>query len=164
MLSNQVVAGLLAPPAHLQATQGGMHVIANLADGRTLWHMAGTLTTRREIAERPERVRNFVRAYTEALYQVRADRERALDVLMKYARIEDRPTAADTYDYLRDRFLIPPYPSPAAFEVAVQEDLAPTNPRALEVPISAYYDDRFVRDLEQGGFFRELDARYPGAR
>jgi ABC-type nitrate/sulfonate/bicarbonate transport system substrate-binding protein len=164
LASGQVAGGLLAPPAHLQAVQAGLHVVTNLADLGILWPQAGALTTRRQNTERPERVRNYVKAYTEALYRLRTDRERAIDVLMQYARIEDRATAGETYDFMRDYFVIPPYPNPAAFEVVVQEDLVPSNPRARDVPIQSYYDDTFLRDLEQTGFFRELDARYPGAR
>jgi ABC-type nitrate/sulfonate/bicarbonate transport system substrate-binding protein len=164
LASGQVVGGLLAPPAHLQAVQAGLHVVANLAEMGILWPQAGALTTRRQNAERPERVRNYVRAYTEAVYRLRVDRERAIDVLMQYARIDDRATAGETYDFMRGSFVIPPYPNPAAFEVVVQEDLVPSNPRARDVPVQSYYDDAFLRDLEQGGFFRELDARYPGAR
>jgi len=164
LASGQVVGGLLAPPAHLQAVQAGLHVVSNLAEMGILWPQAGALTTRRQNAERPERVRNYVKAYTEALYRLRTDRERAIDVLMQYARIDDRATAGETYDFMRGSFVIPPYPNPAAFEVVVQEDLVPSNPRARDVPVQSYYDDAFLRELEQSGFFRELDARYPGAR
>ena len=164
MASNQVVAGLLAPPAHLQAIQAGMHVVGNVADQGILWPSAGVVTRRQQIAEQPERVRNYLRAYTEGLWLARADRDRALDVLMKYAQINDRATAAETYDLMRDRFILPGFPNPASFEVVVREDLAPTNPRALEMPIDSFYDDRILRELEQSGFLRELDTRYPGAR
>jgi NitT/TauT family transport system substrate-binding protein len=164
MLSNQVAAGLLAPPAHLQAIQGGMHVIGDLAELGVLWPQAGVVSTRRQLTERPERVRNYVKAYSEALYLFRAERERGIEVLMKHARIDDRAIAAETYDVLRNRFIIPPYPAHAAYETVVQEDLAPTNPRAREMPVQAFYDDATMRELEQSGFFRELDARYPGAR
>jgi ABC-type nitrate/sulfonate/bicarbonate transport system substrate-binding protein len=164
MASGQVVAGLLGPPAHLQAIQNGSHVISNIADSGILWPFAGAYTTRRQIAEQPERTRNFVRAYTEAIYMLRADRERSIDVLLKYAAIDDRAVAAETYDYLRDRFNLTPFPNPAAFELVVNEDLAQTNPRARDLPIQDYYDDRFVRELDQSGFLRDLSARYPGAR
>ncbi|HLH26109.1 MAG TPA: ABC transporter substrate-binding protein [Chloroflexota bacterium] len=164
MLSGQVAGGLLAPPAHIQAVQAGFHVVANLADQGILWQQAGALSTRRQNTERPDRVRNYVKAYSEALYRVRADREAAIDVLLKYAGINDRATAGETYDFMRDRFKLPPYPNPAAFEVAVQEDLAPSNPRARDLPLDSYYDDHFLHELEQSGFFDDLNARYPGAR
>jgi len=164
MVSGQVAAGLLAPPAHLQATRAGLHVIANVADLGILWPSAGAVSTRRQIDEQPERVRRYVQAYTEGLYRFRADRERGIDVLMKYAQIDDRAIAAETYDLLRERFIAPPYPNRASFELVVQEDLAPTNPRAREIPVESYYDDRFLRELDQAGFLRELDGRYPGAR
>jgi NitT/TauT family transport system substrate-binding protein len=164
MLSNQVAAGLLAPPAHLQAVQGGMHVIGDLAELGLLWPQAGVVSTRRQLAERPERVRNYLKAYSEALYLFRADRELGIKVLMQHTRIEDRKTAADTYDILRNRFIVPPYPARAAFETVVQEELAPANPLARELPIQTFYDDAPMRELEQSGFFRDLDARYPGAR
>ena len=36
--------------------------------------------------ETVERVRNFMKAYSEALYRVKTDRERTIDVLMKHTR------------------------------------------------------------------------------
>ena len=40
----------------------------------------------------------------------------------------------------------------------VSRDLS-TNPRARELPLEAFYDDRFVRELDQSGFVQGLQPR-----
>jgi hypothetical protein len=39
------------------------------------------------------------------------------------------------------------------------EELIPNSPRASEVPVEAYHDDRFVRELNESGFVRAFTER-----
>jgi hypothetical protein len=54
---------------------------------------------------------------------------------------------------------MPPYPDRAAIEMVIREELIPNDPRASEVPPEAYYDDRFVRELDESGFIRGLTGQ-----
>ena len=85
--------------------------------------------------------------------------EEPIAVLQKGGRFDDRRVAEQTWDAFRDRYTLPPYPDVTAMEAVVQEELAATNPKAAEIPPTAYFDDRFVRELDENGFVRALLAR-----
>jgi ABC-type nitrate/sulfonate/bicarbonate transport system substrate-binding protein len=157
--TGRVAAGIMGPPSHLVGVQAGLHVIADAAVLGTGWPYGGTMATRGYIAAQPERVRRYVRAYTEALHLARQDRERTVSAMVKYADIADRGIAETTYDIYRPYYNVPPYPDPEAMEVVIREELMATNPRARELPPQAYYDDRFVRELEESGFLRQIGVQ-----
>ena len=67
-----------------------------------------------------------------------------------------RAIAAQQWAMFAPHYTLPPYPRRAAMEAVVREELAPTNPRALDVTPEDFYDDRFVRALDESGFVRAL--------
>lgn len=154
--TGRVAAGLMGPPTHLRGLQAGLHIVADAAKLGIPWPYGGTIATRGYIAAHPDTVRRYVRAYTEALHLARTDREQTLAAFMQYANIDTRAVAEETYDLFLPYYNVPPYPDVAAMEVVVREELVPTNPRAREVPLETYYDDRFVRELDESGFIRQL--------
>jgi NitT/TauT family transport system substrate-binding protein len=154
--TGRVAAGIMGPPSHLVGVQAGLHVLADAAVLGIPWPYGGTMATRGYVAAQPERVRRYVKAYAEALHLARTDRERTIAAMVKYADIGERSIAETTYDIYRPYWSVPPYPDPAAMEVVIREELVASNPRARELPPQAYYDDRFVRELEESGFVRQL--------
>jgi NitT/TauT family transport system substrate-binding protein len=157
--SGGIFAGVGGPPGHLRALAAGMHIVADLAELGIPWPFGGAVTTRSHVAAQPDRVRRFVRAYTEAVHLLRTDRERSVNVIAKYTELSDRAIAEQTWEIYRDRYALPPLPDLAAMETVVQEELGLTNPRARDVPPREFYDDRFVRELVDSGFVRELESR-----
>jgi NitT/TauT family transport system substrate-binding protein len=157
--TGRIAAGVTGPPTHLQAVQAGMRIVADLADLGIAWPFGGSITTKSYIASHPETVRGYVKAYTEAIYLLRTDRERSIAVLQKGGQVDDPQVAEQAWEAFRDRYTLPPYPDVTAMEAVVQEELAATNPKAAEIPPTAYFDDRFVRELDESGFVRGLGAR-----
>jgi hypothetical protein len=82
-----------------------------------------------------------------------------VSVIAKYTQLSDRAIAEQTWEIFRPRYALPPYPDLTAMETVVVEDLIPNNPRARDVPPRDYFDDRFVRELEESGFVRQLEQR-----
>ncbi len=157
--SGRVEAGMLAHLQYLTAVREGMHAVADMAELGISWPTAGVITTRAAIAAQPERARNYVRAYVEALHILLTDRERGIAVIAKWTETPDRAIAEQARDYIVNYLAMPPYPDRAAIETVVREELLAVNPRAAEVPPEAYYDDRFVRELDESGFIRALTGR-----
>ena len=121
--------------------------------------MGGTVSTRGYLAANPEIARNYLRAYVEAVHLLRTDRERAVDVIAKYSDTEDRAVAEQSWEVFRDYYAMPPYPDREAMEAVVREELGNMNPKAYDVPVQDFYDDRLLRELEQSGFFRQVAGR-----
>jgi ABC-type nitrate/sulfonate/bicarbonate transport system substrate-binding protein len=158
--SGHIASGVFGPPSHQDALAlGNMHVLVDFADLGIPWPTDGIYTTRRYSAAQPERVQSYLKAMVEAVEILRTDRERFVSVLAKYAQMTDRAAAEQTWGYLRNRWVMPPYPDRAAVEVVIQEALIPTDPNARQIPPEAYYDDHFVREMEASGFIRQVTGR-----
>jgi NitT/TauT family transport system substrate-binding protein len=157
--TGRIYAGVTGPPSVFLTLQAGMHVLVSFADMGIPWPFGGTITTKSYIAAQPERVRAYVKAYTEAIHLLRTDREQSVRAMAKYGDLADPAIAEQTWESFRPYFNLPPRPEAAAMELVVQEELAAINPKALGVPPEAYYDDRFVRELADSGFVRQLEGR-----
>jgi len=158
LVTGRIAAAALGP-SYLLVPQDGIRVVADVAALGIPWPYGGAITTRRQIAARPERVRTYVQAYTAAVARLRADPELGIAVLMKYGDVPDRAIAAQQWEMFAPHYAFPPYPQRAAMEAVVREELAPTNPRALEIPPQDFYYDRFLRELDESGFVRQLSGR-----
>jgi NitT/TauT family transport system substrate-binding protein len=157
--TGRVAAGVMGSPTNLVAVQAGLHVLLDAAQLGIPWPFGGTMATRGAIASHPDRARSYVKAYTEALHLARTDRARAVESIMKYGELSDRGIAEQTYDLFQPYWSVPPLPDPAAIEVVVREELLALHPQARDVPPQAYYDDRFVRELVDSGFIRQLEGQ-----
>ncbi len=161
LLNGRVAAGIMGPPGHLVAVQEGMHVLLDLTELGIRWPIGGIATTREQIAAHPERARRFLMAYSEAVHVIRTDRERGIAAMAHVTSTTDRAIAEQTWEIHGKHFTFPPYPEREDMVVAVREELALLNPRALEVAPEAFYDDRILRDLEREGFFTRVGPTPP---
>jgi ABC-type nitrate/sulfonate/bicarbonate transport system substrate-binding protein len=157
--SGHVDAAILGPPSHLVSLQQGMHELLRIHETGIRWPMGGSVTTRGYLGAHPEVVRNYLRAYVEAIQILRTDRERAVDVIAKYADTPDRTLAEQSWEAFHDYYTQPPYPEREAMAAVVREELGNTNPRAYDIPPEEFYDDRPLRELEQSGLIQQVMAR-----
>ena len=90
------------------------------------------------------------------IHRVRADKPFALDLYRKYLDTDDADVLEDTYEVYGVKYApAVPYPDAPGIQ-GVLDELAVDNPRALEVSPRDFYDDRFVRELEESGFIQSL--------
>jgi ABC-type nitrate/sulfonate/bicarbonate transport system substrate-binding protein len=133
-----------------------MRVLQDVSKSGIVWPFAGAVTRRSSLASNPERARKYLMAYCEAVYLLRTDRERGMAAMAKITESNDRTAAELAWDTFGPEFHFPPYPQREAMEAVVREELGPVNPHAYDVPPEDFYDDRTLRELEQGGFFRRI--------
>ena len=76
-------------------------------------------------------------------------------MLSKYLRLDDREAIEEGYEYYSKNMQEIPYVAPAGFQTII-DDLAQQNPKVRTVNPETIVDNRFVRKLEEEGFFRSL--------
>ena len=97
-----------------------------------------------------------MRGIVAGIHRVRADKPFALSLYRKYLDTDDPDMLEDTYEVYGLKYAPPvPYPHDQGIQ-GVLDELAAENPRALEVSPRDFYDDRFVRELEESGYIRSL--------
>ncbi|HEY7062081.1 MAG TPA: ABC transporter substrate-binding protein [Chloroflexota bacterium] len=156
IVSGRISAGVFGPPNHLEALKAGMHILVDLGDLGIPWPFGGTVSTKSYLASNPETVRKYLRAYVEAVHLLRTDRERGTSVIAKYTNLDDRAVAEQTWEIFSKRYDMPPYPTREGMEAVVQYALVDTDPKAKDIPPQDFYDDRPLRELEQGGFVKQV--------
>jgi ABC-type nitrate/sulfonate/bicarbonate transport system substrate-binding protein len=122
----------------------------------------GLTGTARYMSAHGDAARRVVRALVEGIWAFRANPEAALRAIGKYTRSTDRNLLEETYQTNRKVVRLVPRTTEGAVR-NVLEAVADQNPRARGAKPQDFYTNRFIDELEQTGFMRELAARYPEA-
>jgi len=159
---DSVQAAVLPPPFSTEAKRLGMVELIDFNQSDIEFTGVGLTGTARYVTARGEATQRVVRALVEAIWAFKANREAALRAIGKYTRLTDRNLLEETYQINRKVIrLVPRTTEPAVRNVL--EALADQNPKARGANPLDFYTNRFIDELEQTGFMRELAGRYPDA-
>jgi NitT/TauT family transport system substrate-binding protein len=136
----------------------GYPTVVDLAKLQIPFPQNGIYTSSRLIRERPEFVRNYMRAYVEAIHFFKTRKEETIKIEEKYSRLTDRKALEDSWEWHTRYLLDAPYPYPEGYQTILQ-DLALTNPKAAQANAKDFVDMRFVKELEDSGFIKKLHGK-----
>ncbi|TMA60086.1 MAG: ABC transporter substrate-binding protein [Deltaproteobacteria bacterium] len=128
-----IVAAPFSSPANLKAEEADARVILNMGK-------AG---------------RRFLKAYSEAVYRLFTDKELSRRAIARYTRATDAKTLDTVYQYAVDYVDKIPYNTREGIQEVLNQ-AAVRNPKAKEAKPEAFYDDRFVKELDSQGFYKQL--------
>lgn len=149
-------AGVMSAPTTLQARKLNFREILDV--GSTGIEYAGTslATTRVFIREMPSTVRAVVAAIIEAIHFLKTDKNGSIRVLARWTKSRDREVLEELYNTYATKHL-PRVPNPTLGGVkAVLESLSDRIPKAGTADPKEFIDDRFVRELVDSGFLKNL--------
>lgn len=157
MKVKQLDGAIFPSPINTIAKKAGFHELFNFVkDGPDFLTLTVT-TTRPFLLKNGEAVRRFVKAYIEATYLAKTDKERTLRAAPKYTRVTDREALDDAYEQK-----IPFLPSISDIREDEIRQLLPiiaeTEPSARQASPAAMYDMKYVRELEESGFIQSLQG------
>jgi NitT/TauT family transport system substrate-binding protein len=159
---DSVQAAVLAPPFSTEAKRLGMVELIDFKQSDTEFAGIGLVTTARYMSAHDEATRRVVRALVEGIWAFKGNREAALRAIGKYTRMTDRSLLEDAYQSNRKVVRLVPRTTETGVR-NVLEAVADQNPKAHSANPQDFYTNRFIDELEQTGFMRELAARYPEA-
>ena len=146
---NRAIAGAVTGDLHV-APPSQPKILVNLIDLGIPYSMNMIAVSRDYYRRNPETVERMVRAYSEGVAAMNQQKERALKVIAKYARIPDAKGIEDHYrdsvTYL-DRI-------PRAEPEAVQTILEFMGKKG--VPLENFMDNTIIDRLSREGFFEKL--------
>ena len=159
MLQGRFQAGVLTPPTSHAATKAGYREIFDLAGLDFPFPVISIVATRKYIDANAEVILNVLRATSEAIYLYKTRPELTIPVVAKYMRVaKDDPALAQSQEAL-GKFLnqyLTPSPEGIKF---VLEFLAEKQPALKNKNPNDFIDGRFVRKLEEEGFFKKLATK-----
>jgi len=148
-------AGLLSPPANMEARRLGLREVADLVHLPVQFYQSSLVASRKVIDEQPDRVRRVVRALVEANSVIHQDKALTKRAIGRYTDTTADEVLEDSYQFALPAIPRSPLPTRAVIEEAV-ELVAHTNPAAQGADPDRFYDPRFVQELEDSGFIRGL--------
>lgn len=159
MLQGRFQAGVLTPPTSHAATKAGHREIFDLAGLDFPFPVISVVATRKYIDANAEVILNVLRATSEAIHLYKTRPELTIPVVAKYMRVpKDDPALAQSQEAL-GKFLnqyLTPSPEGIKF---VLDFLAEKQPALKNKNPNDFIDGRFVRKLEEEGFFKKLAAK-----
>ncbi len=155
LLSGNLDAASLNPPADTQAIARGLHYVINGPELKLPYAATVFVTRRSAVVKRAAALGQFLRAMAEAGKIVHRDKEFVYKVMAKYLRLTDRKVLDAAYNgevkvleknlELRDEGL-----------QAILDEVSRTDPRAKKVKAEDLVDRRFLEEMKSSGFFDKL--------
>ena len=117
------------------------------------------VTRRKSVKEDRDTVLRMVKAHTEAIHFLKANKEFSLKVLSRYLRMNDRELLEEAYNIYEEDFLSLPRPTVQGHD-ATYEYVAQQRPEVLKHKPEEFMNLSIVAELEKSGFFKQLAATY----
>jgi ABC-type nitrate/sulfonate/bicarbonate transport system substrate-binding protein len=151
LLGKKVDATVLNAPFDRVAKKNNLMVLADTSKLGLAYFDTGIVTTRKFIKAHEEVVRQFMKAYVEAVSVFKTKRSRTLAIASRYARVSDTDALEEAYEYFVDKIPRYPYPTVSGMQTVLTE-LARSNSKAVNVKPEDLMDGRFVRELQNAKF------------
>ena len=150
-----IVAAPFSSPANLRAEEAGAKVLMNMGKAGVYFPHDAFIARRSFINSNPDLTRRFLKAYAEGVHRLFTDRELSARAITKYGRASDARTINAVYQYALDYVDKIPYNTREGVQ-EVLDQIAPRNPKAKTAKPEDFYDDRFVKELDNEGFYKQL--------
>jgi NitT/TauT family transport system substrate-binding protein len=148
-----VSAGVLSSPTTLMARRMGHKELVNIATLNLPYIHSGVATRRTFARQQPERVKAYLQAYIAAIKIANEDAETSKRALARYLATNDSAILDEAYQTFRGIFPRVPYVT----EEYIKSVLAVSdNPKAASANPKDFFDNRFLKEIEDSGFVQEL--------
>jgi len=162
LMSGAVAAAMVPPPQSLMLREKGFRELVSVKQFRE-WNIPvvenGVAARRSFIDKNPSVARRFIRAAFEGIHAIYTDKEQSLRVLAKYTKVSDDKILAESYRFSVEALSKEGFMPPEAFTALLEQMVGQKSvdeAMSKKLPITAYFDNRFVTDLDKEGFFKKL--------
>ena len=150
-----IVAAPFSSPANLRAEEAGAKVLMNMGKAGVYFPHDAFMARRSFINANGDLTLRFLKAYGEGVHKLFTDRELSGRAIAKYGRATDAKTIAAVYQYALDYVDKIPYNTREGVQEVLNQ-IAARNPKAKTAKPEEFYDDRFVKELDDQGFYQQL--------
>ncbi len=154
LASGKVYGSILNLSQAPRAKKLGLRVLADLSQINTDYPQGVLYAPASLIEKKPDLIRNFLKAYVEAIHQFKTNKPVAFSVISKSSGLKDRAEIEEYHQTLSKNFLLE-YPMPTVAGMrTVLDDLAAKNPKVRGIKPEDLLDLRFLRELKESGIIR----------
>jgi NitT/TauT family transport system substrate-binding protein len=153
--SRTIVSAPFSSPTNLRAEEAGARILMNMGKAGVYFPHDAFMARRSFINANTDLVRRFLKAYSEAVHRLFTDKELSRRAIARYTRAKDAKTLDTVYQYALDYVDKIPYNTREGIQEVLNQAAA-RNPKAKDAKPEAFYDDRFVKELDSQGFYKQL--------
>jgi ABC-type nitrate/sulfonate/bicarbonate transport system substrate-binding protein len=146
-----VDAGIISPPSNLQGLKLGLKEMVDVSDLGIIFVNSPLSTTRSFIKSHRDVVLRTLRAYCEGIQQARNDKDSAIKILARNARVEDPEILQELYRIYGQRHL---ERIPYVKAEGLEEILSTMGKEGANAKAAEFVDNSLLKELEQQGMFR----------
>jgi NitT/TauT family transport system substrate-binding protein len=146
-----VDAGIISPPSNLQGLKLGLKELVDVSDLGIIFVNSPLSTRRSFIKNHRDVVLRTLRAYCEGIQQGRTDKDSAIKILARNARVEDPEILQELYRIYGSRHL---ERIPYVKAEGLEEILSTMGKEAANAKAAEFVDNSLLKELEQQGMFR----------
>jgi ABC-type nitrate/sulfonate/bicarbonate transport system substrate-binding protein len=151
-----IAAGVISAPTTLLARRLGFKEVINIATLKLPYIHSGVVSRRALIRQQPEKAKGYLKAYVAAIKIANEDAETSKRVLARNLATNDAGVIDEAYQTFRGVFPKVPYMT----EDYIKSVLAVVDhPKAAGAKPGDFFDNRFLKELEDSGFVQELYGR-----
>ena len=148
-----VSASVLSAPTTLLARRMGFKEVVNIATLNLPYVHNGLVTRRALTRQQPERIRAFLRAYLAAVKISNEDGETSKRALGRFLATSDAGVIDEAYQTFKGIFPRVPYFTEDNIRAVLS---VADHPKAAAADPKEFFDNHFVKELEESGFIKEL--------
>ena len=151
LLNRSISAATIAPPNSLRAEKGGAKLLLDMAKSGIYFPYSTIASTRAFVKNRRPVAIGFMKAYSEGIKRMNADKPFSIGVIKKYMR-EEEPEILDTiYKYGVEFITRIPEPNKEGVAEVLRQS---SDPKAKTATPESFMDESVVRELLQKGLYR----------
>lgn len=162
IMTGNVEAAMVNPPNNIILREKGFREIVGakqLKEMNLRFPENGVLAKRTWAEKNSDVVKRFVKSLAESLKRMHDDKDFAMKTLSKYTKVTDAKSLEESYRWGIDSF-DKDFKVPTAAMQLMVDQLASSrmiDPAvAQKTPMTAFFENRYVEELEREGFFKKL--------
>jgi ABC-type nitrate/sulfonate/bicarbonate transport system substrate-binding protein len=162
VMTGNVDGAMVNPPNNIILREKGFREIVGskqLKEMNLRFPENGVLAKRTWAEKNPDVVKRFILSLAEALKRMHDDKDFAIRTLSKYTKVSDAKVLEESYRFGIDSFY-KDFKTPAEAMSLMVDQLAASRMidpvLAQKTPLKAYYENRYVEELEREGVFKKL--------
>ena len=162
LMSGAVAAAMVPPPQSLMLKEKGFRELVSVKQFRE-WNIPvvenGVAARRSFVDKNPGVAVRLVRSVFEAIKTIYTNKELSMKTLAKYTKVNDEKILEESYRFSLDGLSKEGFMPPEAFSALVEQLVGQKQideAASKKTPLTAYFDNRFVNELEKEGFFKKL--------
>ena len=156
MTTKALDATVLSPPETLKADKLGLRTLLHLSELKTSFPMNVVIVRRPYLEKNRDVVKRFMKAHTDAVYQLKHDRKKGLEVLRKRLMQKEADVLQGTYDYYAPKFEFPPRVNREGAAATAKFVIDRIAGGKANFDLNKVLDESILDELEKEGFFKSF--------